>query len=142
MEYKDSRLISFIVQQGTLIQHSCPHTFQQMEKYNANIITCILDSVRAQLVFASYPKKFWGEIALIYVYVINRLSSQIIHNVSPFERLYNTPPSYFNLKVFGCACFVLLHPYEHNKLEPCAHLCCFLVYGIEHKGFCCWNPIF
>ena len=40
------------------------------------------------------------------MYVINRLPSQVIYNVSPFERLYGTSPSYSNLKVFGCACFV------------------------------------
>ncbi|KAL4019197.1 hypothetical protein IC575_022842 [Cucumis melo] len=29
MEYKDSRFLSFLAQQGTLIQRSCPHTSQQ-----------------------------------------------------------------------------------------------------------------
>ena len=62
-------------------------------------------------------------------------------SVSPFERLYGTSPSYFNLKIFGCACFVLLHPHQHTKLEPRARLCCFLGYGTEHKGFRCWDPI-
>ena len=37
--------------------------------------------------------------------------------------------------------FVLLHPHEHTKLEPHAHLCCFLGYGTEHKKFRCWDPI-
>ncbi|KAL4028792.1 hypothetical protein IC575_012003 [Cucumis melo] len=65
----------------------------------------------------------------------------VIHNISPFERLYGTPPTYSHLKVFGCACFVLLHSHEHTKLEPRARLCCFLGYGTEHKGFRCWDPI-
>ncbi|TYK03354.1 Retrovirus-related Pol polyprotein from transposon TNT 1-94 [Cucumis melo var. makuwa] len=140
MEYKDSRFLSFLAQQGTLIQRSCPHTSQQngrAERKHRHI----LDSIRAQLLFGSCSEKFWGEAVLTSVYVINRLPSQVIHNISPFERLYGTPPSYSHLKVFGCAYFVLLHPHEHTKLEPRACLCCFLGYGTKHKGFRCWDPI-
>ncbi|KAA0055911.1 Retrovirus-related Pol polyprotein from transposon TNT 1-94 [Cucumis melo var. makuwa] len=140
MEYKDSRVLSFLDQQGTLIQRSCPHSSQQnglMERKHHHI----LNSVRAQLLSGSCPEKFWGEAILTSVYVINRLPSRVIHNIFPFERLYGTPPSYSHLKVFGCACFVLLHPHEHTKLEPRARLRCFLGYGTIHKGFRCWDPI-
>ena len=51
----------------------------------------------------------------------------------------NIPNS--SLRVFGYACFVLLHLHEHSKLEPRFHLCSFLGYGIEHKGSRCWDPI-
>ncbi|KAL0549125.1 hypothetical protein IC582_013605 [Cucumis melo] len=50
-------------------------------------------------------------------------------------------PNYSNLKVFGCACFVLLHPHEHTKLELRARLCYFLGYDTEHKDFHCWDPL-
>uniref|UniRef100_A0A2N9GCA0 CCHC-type domain-containing protein n=1 Tax=Fagus sylvatica TaxID=28930 RepID=A0A2N9GCA0_FAGSY len=86
----------------------------------------ILDSVRAFLISASCPERFWGEAALTAVYTINRLPSSALQNVTPFERLYGTPASYSSLRVFGCACFVLLQPHEHSKLEPRSHLCCFL----------------
>uniref|UniRef100_A0A2N9IBP6 Reverse transcriptase Ty1/copia-type domain-containing protein n=1 Tax=Fagus sylvatica TaxID=28930 RepID=A0A2N9IBP6_FAGSY len=94
----------------------------------------ILDSVRAFLISASCPERFWGEAALTAVYTINRLPSSALQNVTPFERLYGTPASYSSLRVFGCACFVLLQPHEHSKLEPRSRLCCFLGYGIEHKA--------
>ncbi|KAE8649813.1 hypothetical protein Csa_012717 [Cucumis sativus] len=132
--------MEFLAHQGTLIQRSCPHTSQQNRRVERKH-RHILDSVRAQLLSAAYPKKFWGEVALTSVYIFNRLSSKVTHNVSPFERLYGTSPSYFNLKIFCCACFVLLHPHEHTKLEPRARLCCFLGYGTEHKGFRCWDLI-
>uniref|UniRef100_A0A2N9GX63 CCHC-type domain-containing protein n=1 Tax=Fagus sylvatica TaxID=28930 RepID=A0A2N9GX63_FAGSY len=101
----------------------------------------ILDSVRAFLISASCPERFWEEAALTAVYTINRLPSSALQNVTPFERLYGTPASYSSLRVFGCACFVLLQPHEHSKLEPRSRLCCFLGYGIEHKGYRCWDPI-
>ncbi|KAL0554380.1 hypothetical protein IC582_008299 [Cucumis melo] len=140
LEYKDSILLSFLSQQGNLVQRSCPHTSQQngrVERKHRQI----LDSVRGLLLSASCPEKFWGEAALTSVYTINRLPSSVLQNISPFEKLYGTPLNYSNLKTFGCACFVLLHPHEHTKLEPRVHLYYFLGYGTEHKGFHCWDPL-
>lgn len=65
----------------------------------------------------------------------------MIENKSPYERLYGVLPNYDLLRVFGCACFVMLQPHERTKLEPRARLCCFLGYGVEHKGYRCWDPI-
>jgi hypothetical protein len=140
MEYRDSQFLDFIHTQGTIIQRSCAGTSQQngrAERKHRHI----LDSVRAFLISASCPKRFWGEAAFTAVYTINRLPSSALQNVTPFERLCGTPASYSSLRVFGCACFVLLQPHEHSKLEPRSRLCCFLGYGIEHKGYRCWDPI-
>ena len=43
--------------------------------------------------------------------------------------------------MFRCVCFVLLQLPEYTKLKPCAHVCCFLGYGTEHKGYQCCDPI-
>ncbi|KAK2978854.1 hypothetical protein RJ640_010424 [Escallonia rubra] len=82
-----------------------------------------------------------GEAALTAVYTINRVPSPTIGNQTPYDRLYGSSPDYSMLKVFGCACFVLLQPHERTKLESRARLCCFIGYGIEHKGYRCWDPI-
>ena len=140
MEYRNSKLLSFLSEQGTLSEFSCPYTSQQngrTERKHRHI----LDSVRAMLISASCPERAWGEAALTAVHIINRLPSSVLGNVSPFERLYCTTPDYKLLKVFGCLCFVLLQPHKYSKLEPCARLCCFLGYGTEHKGYRCWDPI-
>uniref|UniRef100_A0A2N9H2Q3 Integrase catalytic domain-containing protein n=1 Tax=Fagus sylvatica TaxID=28930 RepID=A0A2N9H2Q3_FAGSY len=133
MEYRDSQFLDFIHTQGTIIQRSCVGTSQQngrAERKHRHI----LDSVRAFLISASCPERFWGEAALTAVYTINRLPSSALQNVTPFECLYGTPTSYYSLRIFGYACFVLLQPHEHSKLEPRSRLCCFLGYGIEHKA--------
>ena len=84
---------------------------------------------------------FWEEATLTVANIINRIPFPIIINLFSYERLYGIPPNYNSLRVFGCACFVLLQPHERTKLEPRARLCCFLGYGIEHKGYRCWDPI-
>ncbi|GKV01836.1 hypothetical protein SLEP1_g14354 [Rubroshorea leprosula] len=91
--------------------------------------------VRALLLSSSCLERFWGEAALKTVYIINRIPYTAINNKSPYECLHGVLPTYNLLKVFGCACFVLLPPHEHNKLEPRAQLCCLLGYGIQHKDF-------
>ena len=75
------------------------------------------------------------------VFNINRLPSSVLGNMSPYERLHKVAPEYTLLKVFGSACFILLQPHEHTKLESSAWVCFFLGYGIEHKGYHCWDPM-
>ncbi|RVX00672.1 Retrovirus-related Pol polyprotein from transposon TNT 1-94 [Vitis vinifera] len=72
---------------------------------------------------------------------INRIPSTVIHNQTPYERLFGSPPNYHHLRSFGSACFVLLQPHEHNKLEPRSRLCCFLGYGETQKGYRCYDPV-
>ena len=67
--------------------------------------------------------------------------SPVIQNQTPYECLFGSPPNYHHLRSFGSACFVLLKPHEHNKLEPRSRLCCFLCYGKTQKGCQCYDPV-
>ncbi|GFS40568.1 hypothetical protein Acr_00g0069360 [Actinidia rufa] len=139
-EYCDTSFFAFLREQGTLPHRSCPGTSQQngrAERKHRHL----LDTTRALLISSGYPERFWGEAALIAAYTINRVPSPLLGNLTLYERLYGTPPDYHSLRVFGCACFVLLQPHERTKLEPRSRLCCFLGYGIEHKGYRCWDPL-
>jgi hypothetical protein len=140
MEYHESTFLTTLKQNGTLPLRSCPNTSQQngrTERKHRHI----LDTVRALLLSASIPKHFWGEAALTTIYTFNRVSSPTNLNRCPYELLHCSPPDYQSLRIFGCVCFVLLPPHERTKLEPRSCLCCFLGYGIEHKGYRCYNPI-
>ncbi|RVW44227.1 Retrovirus-related Pol polyprotein from transposon RE1 [Vitis vinifera] len=51
----------------------------------------ILDTVRALLLSAKIPAPFWGEASLHAVHAINRIPSAVIHNQTPYERLFGSP---------------------------------------------------
>lgn len=109
--------LNFPVKSGTILQHSYAGTSQQngcAERKHHHI----LNTVRALLISASCTERFWGEAAYTVVHNINRITSPVIKNKSPYEWLYGTLPDYDSLYASGCACFVLLQPHEYTKLEP------------------------
>lgn len=72
---------------------SCPHTHQQNgsdERKHRHIVETGL----ALLAHASMPLRFWDEAFLTSAYLVNRLPTRVIDNLSPLERLFNVPPNY------------------------------------------------
>jgi len=61
----------------------------------------------------------------------------LLNNQSPFEKLFHQVPDYKFLKVFGCACFPNLRPYNTHKFSQCSKECVFLGYSQHHKGYKC-----
>ena len=125
---------------GTVHHLTCPGTSQQNGRVERKL-RHILDTIRAFLLSAKVPAPFWGEAAFNAVHAINRIPSAVIHNQTPYERLFGSPPDYHHLRSFGSACFVLLQPHEHNKLEPRSRFCYFLGYGETQKGYKCYDPV-
>ncbi|RVW39374.1 Retrovirus-related Pol polyprotein from transposon RE1 [Vitis vinifera] len=140
LEYTQHAFQALLHSYGTIHHLTCPGTSQQNGRAERKL-RHILDTVRALLLSAKIPAPFWGEASLHAVHAINRIPSTVIHNQTPYERLFGSPPNYHHLRSFGSACFVLLQPHEHNKLEPRSRLCCFLGYGETQKGYRCYNPV-
>ncbi|WKA04854.1 hypothetical protein VitviT2T_022853 [Vitis vinifera] len=140
LEYTQHAFQALLHSYGTVHHLTCPGTSQQNGRAERKL-RHILDTVRALLLSAKIPAPFWGEAALHAVHAINRIPSAVIHNQTPYERLFGSPPVYHHLRSFGSACFVLLQSHEHNKLEPRSRLCCFLGYGETQKGYRCYDPV-
>jgi hypothetical protein len=83
------------------------------------------------------PLTYWEEAFLTASFLINRLPSPVTRHISPFQLLFNKPPDYNFLKVFRCACWPHLRPYNKHKLYFRSHLCVFLGYSFQHKGYRC-----
>jgi hypothetical protein len=123
---------------GILHRVSCPHTHQQqgcVERKHRHII----DTTLAFLADNSLPKKFWDDACLTSCYLINRLPTPLLKNISPFEKLFSQVSDYKFLKVFGCACFPNLRPYNSHKFSLWSKPCVFLGYSTRHKGYRCYH---
>ena len=117
LEYTQYAFQALLHSYGTVHHLTCLGTFQQNGRAERKLCH-ILDTVCALLLSAKVPTPFWGEAALNVVHAINRIPSAVIQNQTPYERLFGSPPDYHHLRSFGSACFVLLQPHEHNKLQP------------------------
>ena len=60
-----------------------------------------------------------------------------LNNLSPYQKLHNQPPNYKLFRVFGCACYPFLRPYNDYKLDFHSKKCLFLGYNPLHKGYRC-----
>lgn len=65
------------------------------------------------------------------------ISTKVLENKTPIEKLVNKKPDYRSLKYFGCLCFPWLRPYNSHKLECRSSPCTFLGYTQDQNGYEC-----
>jgi histone deacetylase 1/2 len=94
----------------------------------------------ALLAHASMPLKFWDEAFLTATFLINLLPSKVIDFNTSTDRLLGTTPNYDALRIFDCACWPNLRPYNKRKLAFRSTRCVFLGYSSHHKGVKCLDP--
>ena len=133
-EYRN--LNTFFQKLGISHHVSCPHTHQQngaAERKHRHIVETGL----TLLAHASVPFRFWSDAFVTACFLINRIPTRRLHMKSPLEVLLHETPDYSFLKVFSCACWPHLRPYNKHKLEYRSKKCVFLGYSPLHKGYKC-----
>ncbi|KAL5812435.1 hypothetical protein ACOSQ3_027385 [Xanthoceras sorbifolium] len=63
------------------------------------------------------------------------MPTPILAHKSPFHCVHHYPPDLLSLKIFGCACFSYLRPYNKQKFNFHISTCVFVGYCKVHKGF-------
>ena len=133
-EYTSHLFQDFLQNHGIIHQRSCPSTPQQngvAERKNRHL----LDMVRTLLLESSTPSRFWYEALSTAVYLINRLPSPILNHDSPHVRLFGHPPTYSNLRTFGCVCYVLRDREPVGKFDAKSDVGVFLGYSNNSRAY-------
>lgn len=66
---------------------------------------------------ASLPMQYCSDSFVTTIFLVNRLPSKVLNNLSPHEKHFSKTPDYAFLRVFGCLCFPLIRPFNKHKLD-------------------------
>lgn len=86
---------------------------------------------------AKLPSTYWAEALHAAIYLLNCLPAKTLNFSTPYFCLYQKPPSYDHLRVFGCLCYPSTATSMPHKLSPRSTPCIFLGYPSNHKGYRC-----
>ena len=126
-EFLSGAMRAFYGEQGIIHQIICVDTPQQngrVERKHRHI----LNVARALRFQAHLPIEFWGECDLAAGYLINRTPSSILKGKTPYEILFQPPPSYEHLKMFGYLCYAHNHQRSKDKFGSRNRKCVFVGY--------------
>lgn len=84
---------------------------------------------------SNIPTKYWGDCILTAVFLINRMPTQLLKDMSPYEVLNKKKPDYRDLRVFGSLCYSSTSTKGRTKFQPRAKPCVFLGYPAGYKGY-------
>lgn len=138
-EYLSKAFSDYLRAHGVIHQTSCAHSPQQngvAERANRTICERSIAIMHSERI----PLELWPHVVETVVYLKNRSPSRSV-KATPYEMLLGRKPSLQDLRVFGCAAYVLIRKGARKaKLADRAVLCVFLGYSETQKAWRFWNP--
>ena len=133
-------LHTYFQQHGIIHRITCPHTHEQNGTAERKI-RHIVDIGLTLLGHCGAPYKYWEFSFETAMFLINRLPTTSLHNKIPYQVLYHKVPDFNFLRVFGCAVYPLLRPFNKHKFSYRTTQCIFLGYSPSHLGYRCLDKI-
>ena len=97
-----------MISKGIDIWIMAPYAHAQNGKIEHYICT-IEDGIQTCLADSKPPLSFWGDAALTFVYVHNRLSTSMLpDNMMPHEVMNHSKPDLSHICIWGCQCFPII----------------------------------
>ncbi|KAJ9547551.1 hypothetical protein OSB04_020094 [Centaurea solstitialis] len=104
-EFKNRKLDSFLDSVGITHTFSAARTPQQNGVVERKTRT-LVEAARTMLTFSKLPLHFWAEAVASACFTQNRSLITKRFMKTPYELVYNRPPSIKFFRVFGCECYV------------------------------------
>ena len=137
-EYLNTLFNEELRKNGIIHQLTNPQTPEQngvTECLNQTLIEMVL----ALLMESGLPKPFWGEALCTAIYIWNCVLMCSVADKTPLEAWFGVKPSVKHFRVWG-SCYVLHDHHSWDKLDPRSHLCVFIGYSKESKGYHVFDP--
>ena len=101
----------------------------------------LVETARTLLLHHKVPQRFYGDAILTACYLINRMSSSVIHDQIPHSVLLPNQPLFCLLpRVFDRVYFAHILTPGQDKLSAKATKCVFLGYSRLQRGYRCYSP--
>ena len=121
---------------GILHLSSCAYTLQHngvVKRKNCHLVK----TARTLLLHHKVPQRFWGDATLATCYLINRMSSSVLHDQIPYSILFPNQPLFC---LPPCVNFVHILTPGQDKLSDKATKCLFLGYSRLQRGYRRYSP--
>ncbi|KAJ9544944.1 hypothetical protein OSB04_024651 [Centaurea solstitialis] len=137
-EFKNRKLDSFLDSVGITHTFSAARTPQQngvVERKNRTLV----EAARTMLTFSKLPLHFWAEAVASACFTQNRSLITKRFMKTPYELVYNRPPSIKFLRVFGCECYVKNDKDNLDKFSPKGDEGVFIGYAKDSPSYRVYN---
>ncbi|KAJ9567154.1 hypothetical protein OSB04_003120 [Centaurea solstitialis] len=137
-EFKNRKLDSFLDSVGITHTFSAARTPQQngvVERKNRTLV----EAARTMLTFSKLPLHFWAEAVASACFTKNRSLITKRFMKTPYELVYNRPPSIKFFRVFGCECYVKNDKDNLDKFSPKGDEGVFIGYAKDSPSYRVYN---
>ncbi|UYV65276.1 hypothetical protein LAZ67_3003777 [Cordylochernes scorpioides] len=139
-EFVNKNFSDYLKSLGIVHELTAPYTPEQngiAERDNRTIV----ESARCLLHGRKMPLELWAEAVNTAVYLLNRCTTKVLGNSTPYEIWYKRKPSILHLKTFGCNAYVHIPKDNRKKLDKKSIRTFFVGYTETNKNYRMWDPI-
>ena len=95
----------------------------------------LLEMAHCALHFKGLQNKFWGLVVSCAAYIVNRIPTKALTNITHEEAWSGKKPHIDYFKELGCISLAHIPNEKRKKLEPKSHKCLFMGYSEESKAY-------
>ncbi|KAL1207442.1 Retrovirus-related Pol polyprotein from transposon TNT 1-94 [Cardamine amara subsp. amara] len=138
-EFTSREFNNFCESNGIKRHLTAPYTPQQNGVVKRRNQT-LMEMTRSILKAMKVPNFPWGEAVCHATYIINRVPTRALENMTPYESLRKKKPSLDHIRVFGCLAYAKIETTHLKKLDDRSQTLVHL--GIEPgtKAYRLYNP--